>query len=555
MQLRTKMWRGIGAVALVVAGLGQLTPVQAQTQAGFADAAFQRTWERTDRPVAEHKAADRSWYWGPIPGFATQETYKQGVGGTRLVQYFDKSRMEINNPVGDKSSAFYVTNGLLANELMTGRMQVGDSDFEQRCAADVPLASDGDDSAAPTYATFGKLLDATKGNLVGQKAINVVDRNGTVTADAGKTAQTGTDLVYFEGRTGRNIPKVFWDFLNASGPIYQNGQYSNGLLNQPWYFASGLPLTEAYWANVKIAGKATDVLIQAFERRILTYVPSYNGTAFAVQMGNVGQHYYAWRYKGVGCNGPAPGGNPTTAPTVPAGQPTAVPPTAAPVGCGEVPNNQSATVSPNCGPVGTVFQIHISGFKAGERVSFWITSPAGRVLGTPAPLDAGNHPGELDDVFDSSLLPILSPNNTEGNWALTYQGADSAHQAVAWFKITPKAVSGGGGGGGGTPTATPAPVSCDLSHAHDATVSPSSGRKGTIFAVTITGFQPGEQAGYWLTDPDGAVFGAQQQLTIPSSGGGTLQLNSGVLYPGTWSLTVHGVKSGHEAIAAFCVTP
>ena len=33
----------------------------------------------------------------------------------------------------------------------------------------------------------------------------------------------------------------------------------------------------------------------------------------------------------------------------------------------------------------------------------------------------------------------------------------------------------------------------------------------------------------------------------------TLQFNSGVLYPGTWSLTVHGLKSNHESIAVFCV--
>jgi hypothetical protein len=42
-----------------------------------------------------------------------------------MVQYFDKSRMEINNPNGDKNSPFYVTNGLLTVELMSGKIQVG----------------------------------------------------------------------------------------------------------------------------------------------------------------------------------------------------------------------------------------------------------------------------------------------------------------------------------------------------------------------------------------------------------------------------------------------
>ncbi len=37
------------------------------------------------------------------------------------------------------------------------------------------------------------------------------------------------------------------------------------------------------------------VLIQAYQRRILTYVPDALAS-FKVQMGNVGQHYYTWRY-------------------------------------------------------------------------------------------------------------------------------------------------------------------------------------------------------------------------------------------------------------------
>ena len=36
-------------------------------------------------------------------------------------------------------------------------------------------------------------------------------------------------------------------------------------------------------------------LIQLFERRVLTYTPS-NPDAFKVEMGNIGQHYYTWRY-------------------------------------------------------------------------------------------------------------------------------------------------------------------------------------------------------------------------------------------------------------------
>ena len=138
-----KVWhrgaRLLAVLMLLLTVVGQIRPASAQ--GNFADPAFQRTWERTDKPVADGQA-NRSWYWGPTPGAATTEPYKNAPGGSRQVQYFDKTRMEINNPAGDKSSAFYVTNGLLATELMSGRMQVGDNDYEQRCAADRPAEAE-----------------------------------------------------------------------------------------------------------------------------------------------------------------------------------------------------------------------------------------------------------------------------------------------------------------------------------------------------------------------------------------------------------------------------
>ncbi|MEZ4569699.1 MAG: hypothetical protein R2849_05100 [Thermomicrobiales bacterium] len=60
-------------------------------------------------------------------------------------------------------------------------------------------------------------------------------------------------------------------------------------------FATGRPVAEAYWAEVLIAGAPTDVLMQCFERRCLTYNPS-NPDGWQVEAGNVGLHYYDWRY-------------------------------------------------------------------------------------------------------------------------------------------------------------------------------------------------------------------------------------------------------------------
>src|SRR5436853_2239141 len=74
--------------------------------------AFQRVWERQDRVVVE-QASQRSWTWGPAQ-FAPSlfEPFLDGPEGQRHVLYFDKSRMEVNDPSADPTSPWYVTNGL-----------------------------------------------------------------------------------------------------------------------------------------------------------------------------------------------------------------------------------------------------------------------------------------------------------------------------------------------------------------------------------------------------------------------------------------------------------
>ncbi len=78
------------------------------------------------------------------------------------------------------------------------------------------------------------------------------------------------------------------------GVIFENGRYTQGPILD-WLFVVGRPISEPYWARVKVAGVEKDVLMQAFERRVLTYTPD-NATEWRVEMGNVGQHYLRWRY-------------------------------------------------------------------------------------------------------------------------------------------------------------------------------------------------------------------------------------------------------------------
>jgi hypothetical protein len=103
--------------------------------------------------------------------------------------------------------------------------------------------------------------------------------------------------------------------MNAHGPVYEGGQIREGAVFD-WVYTLGYPLTEPYWIAVTVAGKPTQVLMQAFQRRVLTYNPA-NAPAWRVEMGNVGRQYYGWRY-GSAPTAPTagPGGTPLTMRTI-----------------------------------------------------------------------------------------------------------------------------------------------------------------------------------------------------------------------------------------------
>lgn len=254
---------------------------------------FQRTWARSDNPVAVG-AAVRTWMWGPAAFTASMmEPYSESPDGFREVQYFDKSRMEITHPEAFDDGVWYVTNGLIARELVTGEVQMGDNSFIGRSPAQVNVAGDLDDPNGPTYASFSDLLDK---NIVAPNdpIIAVVHRDGSVTSDAGY-ASYGVIANQYTSDTGHWIASPFWDFMNATGTIADGSGYHEAPLFQNPYYATGLPITDPAWARVKVNGDVKDVLMQVFERRVLTYTPS-NEPTWQVEMGNVGQHYYQWRY-------------------------------------------------------------------------------------------------------------------------------------------------------------------------------------------------------------------------------------------------------------------
>lgn len=281
--------------AALAAPMLLLTPLFAGTASAGppGNSHFNRTWQRTDLPVAD-LIVDRTWIWGPDGRTDLMvEPYAESPGGERTVQYFDKSRMEVTHPDGDPNSVWYVTNGLLVVELITGRMQIGDNLFEEREPAAVPVAGDGNDPNGPTYETMASVLDAPA-KPVGEVYLERLSRSGQVTVDQSLAAED-VRAAHIDEVTGHAIAGPFWDFMNSSGLVYENGQYIEALMFQHPLFGTGRPVAEAYWAEVLIAGTPTDVLMQCFERRCLTYNPS-NSEGWQVEAGNVGIHYYEWRY-------------------------------------------------------------------------------------------------------------------------------------------------------------------------------------------------------------------------------------------------------------------
>jgi sugar lactone lactonase YvrE len=366
------------------------------------NAAFQRTWERTDRPVFDGKAA-RTWMWGPVANTQIMtEAYVEAPDGMREVQYYDKARMEITYPDGDASSIWYVTNGLLVVELVSGRMQVGDNQFEQHTPAVVNVAGDADDSNGPTYATFGALLNAAP-RALGSVISARLSREGHVTDDPSLTAQAVT-VRFIDDVTNHAIAAPFWDFMNSSGPVYANDQLITSQLFESSYFATGRPITDAYWANVKVGGQQRDVLMQCFERRCLTYTPG-NPDGFVVEAGNVGQHYYEWRYgndNGSENETPEP---PVTQP--PANEPPADEPPATQPPADEPPATQPpADESPAMPAPATVYQFAGSRGDAMPQNSE-ITNPTGTALAPNGNLYVVDGANRVQ-VFDSDGVWLRS---------------------------------------------------------------------------------------------------------------------------------------------------
>ena len=290
-----------------VVGAVLVAQAVAPVSAGLSDAdiAFGEWWYYWDRPVARGDVK-RSWVWGtPIREAPDTEPYVEGQvwpggeTGERRVEYYDKARMEYwpgaaGRPHPDED-LWRITTGLLATELMTGRLQLGHDTFEPHTPSAAPVAGDPDSGdITPSYAAMGKVM-GYQPIPAGWTIIQTIDAHGNVGADQ-RFAQYGVTALDVGAPTNHTVASVFWQWMTQDGVTYRyDGELVSGPLFPNPFYATGYPTTEAYWTRARVAGVETDVLVQCFERRCMTYTPS-NPEGWRVEMGNIGQHYYHWRY-------------------------------------------------------------------------------------------------------------------------------------------------------------------------------------------------------------------------------------------------------------------
>jgi hypothetical protein len=281
---RQTAWSLLAVTALCGAVLTAWVAAPASAAAGFASPLFQTKWQ-TDEAVTTN-------FWGPLQNArdGQSEPYVEGnyngTAGQRLVQYFDKGRMELTNPANGT-----VTSGLLATELITGKLQAGDNTFQQLQPAAIPIAGD-PDNIGPTYASISAnatTLEAAATSTPGVAVPRSLGPTGTLGTYTGAYASDPqANIATFDATTMHNVPAAFLNFRNKVN-----------LLN------IGFAISEPFWSTVKVGGTQKDVLIQPFERRVLTYTPT-NNDPFKVEFGNIGQHYYAWRQSPAGQVTPTP---------------------------------------------------------------------------------------------------------------------------------------------------------------------------------------------------------------------------------------------------------
>lgn len=237
-------------------------PIGVAAAQDFASPQFASVWRADEGRVPN--------FWGPLSTASDgiQEPYN---GGTRLVQYFDKGRMELTNG--------QVTFGLLATQMVTGDIQQGDQSFRHAPPSLIKVAGDAN-GLGPSYRTIADNrapLLAPHDSKPGQEISLLFDKSNTLIVSP-NPASPGGPLANgaYDSTTQHNVLAAFADYRARVG-----------------IGTIGLAISEPFAAYFTVGGVERAIAVQVFERRVLTYTEG-NPPDFRVEMGNIGQHFLNW---------------------------------------------------------------------------------------------------------------------------------------------------------------------------------------------------------------------------------------------------------------------
>jgi hypothetical protein len=444
-------WGSYWLLVALLLGLG-LPDASTAQESAFGLPAFERAWRRTEAPVAEGRVS-RPWLWGSAPLANLTERYDDaGPTGQRAVLYFDKGRMD-QPPAGAPNDA-PVQSGALVRDLTLGLVPVGSNQVVLYDPAFLPVAGDdqpGANPTAPRYADFA--LEAVFG-IIARGGLplpaSAVGQSVTATIQAGARGERAADaeprvvIGAYDPASGHNIAAPFWEAFAAEGLVVDpvTGTDETAPLFD-WRSLAGAPLSEPAWTTVQIGGQPTLLLVQLFERRVLTYRPDAPD-GWRVEMGNAGRHAYQWRYGSPPTAPPAVGlapltkdgrATPLTAPPVTPMTPVAVE--------RSLPPSVNGAVVPGVAPGGVRQVLLARGFRTihfiDDMVGAWLTAPSGRVISLNDDTQPAVPVRIADETADGVILTIDTLTLAAGVWALTLQAdADPALRSILYFRVTPE---------------------------------------------------------------------------------------------------------------------
>jgi len=277
---RRQVLAAVPALLGAVAGLAaQTTPVAAADK--FGSSGFRQVWQRDE--------AGQAGFWGDLSDATDglQETSYDAADGKRLVQYFPAGRMEQNSPGGT------VTSGLLVKEMVSGDVLLGGGRLqhlgtnpvrvignEKSENPDFPFPTFADLALLPRFAVPGKTA-LIFGLVTGHRWIDTTNPSlrdsvqGII--DAGGFGDTVRDL------TG-TYQQTLWSGFQED--------IINNALGAKIGESTGFPITPAF---ITQAG-GDNVMVQAFERRILAQLFPSDGSKPLYYVVKSGTMYVDWRY-------------------------------------------------------------------------------------------------------------------------------------------------------------------------------------------------------------------------------------------------------------------